>query len=74
MPIKITSRFATVRDTARVLGVSKRRTNELIEMVERSLNRPTSAHRTTRAGNGRSAALVSSKRKASGGTDRKSVV
>ncbi len=58
MPIKVTSRFATVRDTAHVLGVSKRRTNQLIEIVERSLG-----HRAAQASNERSAARVSIKRK-----------
>src|ERR1700678_2031938 len=33
-PIKVDSRFATVRDTARILGVSKSRTEELVERVK----------------------------------------
>jgi len=33
------SRPATVRDTARILGVSKKRTNELIQLVRRMIHR-----------------------------------
>jgi hypothetical protein len=56
-------RFATVRDTAHALGVSRRRTNQLIEIVERSLN-PTSAHRGSQSSNER---RVSIERKAASG-------
>jgi hypothetical protein len=38
-PIKVTSRFATPYDTARVLGVSKRRTEELIRSVRKLTDR-----------------------------------
>jgi hypothetical protein len=37
--IKVTSPFATPYDTARVLGVSKKRTEELIRMAQRSIDR-----------------------------------
>src|SRR5258708_29376773 len=33
------SRPATVRDTARILGVSKKRTNQLIELVRRMIHK-----------------------------------
>lgn len=33
------SRPATVRDTARILGVSKKRTNQLIQLVRRMIHR-----------------------------------
>lgn len=33
------SRPATVRDTARILGVSKKRTNQLIQLVRRIIHR-----------------------------------
>ncbi len=37
MPIKIATRFATVRDTARALGVSKQRSDKLVELVKETL-------------------------------------
>jgi hypothetical protein len=59
VPIKITSRFATARDTARVLGVSKRRTDQLLEMAEEWLaGRAPVSH-------GRPMRVTRSKRKAS---------
>jgi hypothetical protein len=39
-PIRVdNSRPATVRDTARILGVSKRRTDELIRVVRRMIHK-----------------------------------
>jgi len=39
-PIRVdNSRPATVRDTARILGVSKKRTDELVRLFERTVHR-----------------------------------
>ena len=62
MPIKVTSRFATVRETVQVLGVSKRRTDQLIEMAEEWLARRAPVN------HGRTLRVARSKRKASHGS------
>jgi hypothetical protein len=55
--IKVTGRFATAQDVADALGVSKRRTAQLIALADQSLGRE-------RAGDGRSGTRLRAKRKA----------
>lgn len=60
--IKVDSPFATPHDTARILGVSKSRTDEIVRRVKRLLHRDSAA--------GESAA-VRAKRQATGTITRK---
>ncbi len=42
-PIRVNSAFATPYDTARILGVSRARTEELIKLARRNGNQPMTA-------------------------------
>lgn len=65
MPIKIDSRFATARDTAKMLGVSAHRTEKLVALVERALRRAEEDDL-----DGKAAVRYRSKRKASRSVSR----
>lgn len=59
--IKVDSPFATPHDTARILGVSKSRTDEIVRRVKRMLHRDSTGE----------SAVVHAKRESAGTSPRK---